>query len=78
MALSNKNLGKNITASFLKILLKIMLCIQTDKCITLAFLFFNVMKRRSGLKDVIQNSRTFDHETDPFDITKGIFENNVL
>ena len=78
MALQSKKLSKNLTASFVKVLLKLILTQNSTTSITLSFLVFNLFKKREGIRDMLKVSKQYDPKQDPFLLTADIFGNKII
>ena len=77
VSLKSSKLSKNVTASFIKILLKISFYLKIDNLFCIIFLIFNIAKKRKGIKELFKISRKFNIDEDQFNWKADLFNNNI-
>lgn len=78
VSLKSSKLSKNVTASFIKILLKISFYLKIDFLFCIVFLIFNIAKKRKGIRELFKISRKFNIKDDAFNWEADLFNNNIV
>lgn len=77
MALESKQLSRHLTASYIKVLLHIVMIAGADIALKLSMLIFNTFKNRESVRDMIRVPADFAIEKDPFQFVEDFFSNNI-
>ena len=66
MGMQSKKLSKNITASFIKMLLKCCLVLDSKSTLMVTLLIFNIVKKRESIRSMFKIDQSYDITKDPF------------